>query len=158
MGNAISFGLVGDVGVIAEDYRCLGPARYNAVATWGLLKGFKQAVVLDIVDARGVRYCMKGDFLTCFINQTQHFGKGLRAAPKARLDDGLMDLVCVKAGAATRGEMLAVLQQMPKGAHADNPNMEFIQCKEVTLDFGCPGVFNVDGEVARHDGRVRVSV
>ena len=42
------------------------------------------------------------NLMTAFVNSTQHFGKGLRATPDARLDDGLADL-CFLEGGATRG-------------------------------------------------------
>ena len=85
---------------------------------------------------------------------TQHFGKGLRAVPNAAVNDGLMDLCFVKAGAQGRGEMLAVLQQMPDGGHMNNPNIQQQQVRSCTLRFGEPGVWNLDGEILKHDGTV----
>ncbi len=155
--NECVFGLVGDIGVIAEDFRWMGPGRYNAVAVWGLLKGFKQHVVVDVVGADGSTMRYDDDFLTVFVNQTQHFGKGMRAAPEARVDDGLLDLTMVKAGAATRGEMLAVLQQMPDGGHLTNPKIQIMQVRAVTFKFDNPGVFNCDGENMKHDGTVAIT-
>jgi diacylglycerol kinase family enzyme len=156
--NELSVGLIGDVGIVAEAFRCLGPARYDVMALWGLLKGFGQKISLDILDKKGSRVQMKDSYTTVFVNSTQHFGKGMRAAPSAKLDDGLMDLVCTKAGVATRGDMLAVFQQVPSGAHEQNEFIDFQQVREVTLNFGQPGVFNVDGEIAKHDGTIKMSV
>ena len=119
--NVAAWGLVGDCGVIAEDYRCLGPGRYDAVAVWGVAKGGGWPCKLtyetpcddeedeeppkQASDAEnpptgrdgGAKKKMKTvtverNLMTAFMNSTQHFGKGLRATPDARLDDGLADL------------------------------------------------------------------
>lgn len=51
---------------------------------------------------------VEGKLLTSFVNQTQHFGKGMRACPLAQLDDGVMDAVLLKT--ATRGQWREVQQ------------------------------------------------
>ena len=76
--NTIIFGLIGDIGVIAEDFRWMGPSRYENVAGFKLLCGYKQKVKLTMMDKDGNTTNEEDEFLTCFINQTQHFGKGLR--------------------------------------------------------------------------------
>ncbi len=87
--NMVAWGLVGDVGVIAESFRFLGPSRYDAVAVWGVAKGggapckltytpTEPNVEAQVVDRK---------LMTAFIMCSQHFGKGLRPTPDARLDD-----------------------------------------------------------------------
>lgn len=127
--NTAIFGLVGDIGVIAEKFRWMGPGRYDAVAVWGLLKGFKQHVLIDVIDEDGKEIHLDEHLLTVVVNHTQHFGKGMRVCPNAAANDGLMDLMFVLAGSQGRGEMLAVLQQMPDGGHANNPNIKTMQVR-----------------------------
>ena len=127
--NTAVFGLVGDIGVIAEKFRWMGPGRYDAVAVWGLLKGFKQHVLIDVIDEDGKEIHLDEHLLTVVVNHTQHFGKGMRVCPNAAANDGLMDLMFVLAGSQGRGEMLAVLQQMPDGGHANNPNIKTMQVR-----------------------------
>lgn len=128
--NVAAWGLVGDCGVIAEDYRCLGPGRYDAVAVWGVAKGggWPCKLTYETPDdeappasdaesnpSRAVKMktvTVERKLMTAFVNSTQHFGKGLRATPDARLDDGLADL-CFLEGGATRGEMMAIFQMLP---------------------------------------------
>ena len=154
--NELTFGLIGDIGVIAEDFRWMGPERYNAVAAWKLLAGFKQHVSVDITDETGQPQSFDGEYLTVFLNQTQHFGKGMRAVPSALVDDGLVNVVMVES--ASRGEMLAILQQVPQGRHEASSVIQNLTASDVTLKFDCPGVFNVDGEILKHDGTVHVAV
>jgi diacylglycerol kinase family enzyme len=156
--NEVTFGLIGDVGIVAEGVRFLGPARYNAVGAWSILKEFKCHMKLDIVRASGEKTTTEGDFVTVAIMHSQHLGKGLRLAPTSQLDDGLMDIAMVRAGRVTRGEGLAVLNQLPDGSHVTNPNLIMDKVVEVTVTLPSPGVFNLDGEMVLHNGRVHMKV
>ena len=156
--NLVAWGLVGDVGVVAEGFRMLGPARYDAVAAWGVAKGGGWPCKIKFELADGTSKSVDEKLMTAFINSTQHFGKGLRPTPHARLDDGLMDL-CYLEGSATRGEMLAILQQLPTGAHhARTKGIHMFQVRKCSMDVGGPGVVNIDGEVMQHDGKLDFSM
>jgi len=154
--NECTFGLVGDIGVLAEDYSWMGPGRYDAVAAWKLLAGFSQHVKLEVIDQHDKPQSFDGHYLSVFLNQTQHFGKGMRAVPHALVDDGLLDLTLIES--ADRGELLAILNQVPEGRHAANQKLISVRAKSVNLTFDTPGVFNVDGEICKHDGNVKVTV
>lgn len=156
--NEVACGLVGDIGTLAEDYRWMGPKRYENVAAFKLLCGYSQHTVVEWKDETGSAQRVDDNFLTVFINQTQHYAKGLRAAPYARVDDGLMNLTFVMATGNTRGDLLAGLNQMPDGRHHENPKMKPALASECTLTFDSPGVFNIDGEIIRHDGKISMSV
>jgi diacylglycerol kinase family enzyme len=151
--NVVAWGLVGNVGVVAEGFRWMGPSRYDAAALWGVAKGGGWPCKLQFTDAHGDKHTVDQTLMTAFVNMTQHFGKGLRPAPNARLDDGLMDLCCLE-GTATRGEMLAIFQQLPLGSSVDGRTrgIHFHQVKSLRMDLGEAGVVNVDGEIMRHSG------
>jgi len=80
--------------------RCLGPARYDLCALWTILKKISKSMkVVGGDDPHSDNMINEdGPVVSLFINQTQYFGKGLRAAPDAKLDDGLMDLGMMKSG------------------------------------------------------------
>jgi diacylglycerol kinase family enzyme len=144
-------------GVLAEDFRWMGPSRYKNVATWQIMKLFKQHVVVEYTDGEGEDHKIDGQFLTIFANQTQHFGKKIRAAPFALVDDGLVDLCLVEStDDMGRGELLSALLLAEKGEHISNPRIVFAKARSVVLTFDHPGVWNVDGEVLKHDGRVEI--
>jgi diacylglycerol kinase (ATP) len=155
--NLIAFGLVGTSGVLAEDYRCLGPARYNIVALWKILTGISEATKCELQDETGKTLMIEDNLTTLYLNKTQHFGKGLRAAPFAKMGNGLMELYGLRSGTVTRGGQIAVLQQLPAGAHQSNPAILYKQCSKCVVTLPGAGVFNVDGEVLRHDGTVTVA-
>jgi diacylglycerol kinase family enzyme len=154
--NTICFGLLGQIGSVAENFRCLGPARYNAVAVGKIMLGYKEKVVISLEDADGKIFQLEDHYLAIFINQTQHFGKGLRCAPTALVDDGLMDFYAIKAGSVTRGDQLAMLQQMPTGSHMKHPGIYQKQCKSCTITLPGPGIFVVDGENVKHNGKIKM--
>jgi len=61
-------------------------------------------------------------------------GGGMRLAPAARIDDGLLDLVIVKA--MSRRALLAVFPKVYSGKHVGHPAVEFVQTRraEITAD------------------------
>jgi len=70
---------------------------------------------------------------TAFFNATQHFGKGHRACPHAKLDDGLMD-VLIAEGGLSRSALLKVFKQLPRGAHMDNAGVNYFQVRQIDMD------------------------
>ena len=62
------------------------------------------------------------------------FGGGMRIAPGARIDDGLLDLVIVKA--VSRLTLLAVFPKVYAGKHVGHPAVELVRTRrvEITLD------------------------
>jgi len=61
-------------------------------------------------------------------------GGGMRLAPAAQIDDGLLDLVIVKAMA--RRALLAVFPKVYSGKHVGHPAVDFVQTRraEITAD------------------------
>jgi diacylglycerol kinase family enzyme len=181
--NEISLGLIGDVGATAEACRALGPARYDVCGLWGAMKlqkldtevayvsaaataataasaaGGAEAGADVSADADAVSV-VRSPMVTAFVNHTQHFGQGLRVAPYARLDDGLLDMTF--ACDATRGELLAIFAQLPIGAHLGNAlvRQERVRACRLALPgrSGAGGVVNVDGEVFPYAGALYVAV
>ena len=108
-----------------DGYRgCLGTARYDVCALWGLLKG-RTANASVHVDGK----TWQTDVGTVFVNTTQHFGKGMRAAPAAQLDDGLCDVGSI---AGSRAQSLRMFTLIKTGQHA-----ALADSVQVTLKWPC---------------------
>jgi diacylglycerol kinase (ATP) len=62
------------------------------------------------------------------------FGGGMRIAPGARIDDGLLDLVIVKA--VSRLTLLSIFPKVYAGKHVGHPAVELVRTRrvEITLD------------------------
>jgi diacylglycerol kinase (ATP) len=81
------------------------------------------------------------------------FGKGMRIAPQASIDDGLFDLVVV--GEVAGLELLRRLPQVYLGKHLRARPVRHTRAREVVLEPLAPlPVFDVDGETYR-SGRAR---
>jgi diacylglycerol kinase (ATP) len=122
----------------------LGPARYDICAFWGLLKGREASIRVE-VDGE----CVADACSTFFLNQTQHFGKQMRACPNAWWDDGLFDMEWISN--KRRGEVVRIFDLIKDGRHGSL--VESRQAKKCVLHMeDDEGLFNVDGEVVRYRG------
>ncbi|MEM7051484.1 MAG: diacylglycerol kinase family protein [Acidobacteriota bacterium] len=72
------------------------------------------------------------------------FGGGMRIAPQARLDDGWLDLVIVRA--IPRRTLLRVFPQVYRGRHVDHPAVEMVRTRRALLAVDRPMVPFADGE------------
>ena len=76
------------------------------------------------------------------------YGGGIRIAPEAQADDGLLDLVVV--GDVKRSAYLSRLTGLMKGRILSFPETGFSRCKQIA--FSSPGMrVNVDGEIISAD-------
>ncbi|MBW1756666.1 MAG: lipid kinase YegS, partial [Deltaproteobacteria bacterium] len=71
-------------------------------------------------------------------------GGGFEVAPKARLDDGMLDLAVVSDGPAADVARLAAEVQMPE--NPDNRVLHYRQLSEFTIESTRDLHFNLDGE------------
>jgi diacylglycerol kinase family enzyme len=162
--NEISFGLVGDAAVAAEYLRFLGAKRYDVAAVWMMLKANYHELTMRVTGigrynnqkpSQRKELTATGQFVTLFINNTQFFGSALRGSPLAKFDDGFFDLVLCQS--ATRGQLFALFQLLPSGAHYNSKHVQYIQAKKIEFT---PkqrlGVINVDGEVVKYEGQISV--
>ena len=139
--NIIGWGLVTDVGNKAEKWRWLGEARYTLLSVFEVLK-YKPRSATLILDKDKII-----DNFTFIIGcNTMYTGKGMKMAPKAKLDDGLMDIVVVRHG-ASRLKLLTMLPQVYDGTHINNSMLEYYQVSEFSLIPDSDEILNIDGEV-----------
>lgn len=176
------FGIIADIDVIAEPLRCLGPVRFDIAAFWGLLK--RRPMMPCCIRVKGpdgseeVVTNAREDWLGLSVNLCQHWSDSTRASPTSQLDDGVAELHILKVGPSRRMALKA-FTVLATGAHTTLPNateiVRIIAFTKITLTFperfelstvagaqdvpvGAlkPGMFNLDGEIFRHDGTVEM--
>jgi diacylglycerol kinase family enzyme len=76
------------------------------------------------------------------------FGGGMRIAPGARPDDGLLDVV--RLGALGRLELARWLPTVYWGGHLANPRIQVRRAARVRIDAGAPLPVQIDGELGFH--------
>jgi YegS/Rv2252/BmrU family lipid kinase len=139
--NLIGWGLVTDVGKRAEGLRWLGPSRYtvSSIVEIVLRKNRRATLVLDdktFID----------DFTFVVACNSIHIGKGMKMAPYAKLDDGLIDILVVDAN-ITRQRLFSVLPKLFDGTHVKEPEVAYHQVSSFSLFPETNDILIIDGEM-----------
>lgn len=88
----------------------------------------------------------EGEVFVLAIANGRSFGKGMRIAPRAEIDDGLADLVLVRPMA--RWQLPLRMPRVYLGTHLDQPSVSWRRARTVRLEAAGPlPPFDVDGEV-----------
>ena len=95
-----------------------------------------------VLDVDGVR--SEHDAATVVVANSAYYGKGMRVAPDAVLDDGLLDIVVV--GAASRIALMRALPTIYDGRHVDRPEVTVLRGKRVELTAEPAAEVGGDGE------------
>jgi len=139
--NMIGWGLVTDVGNSAEHYRWLGPNRYTILSVIEVLRHKSRAATLILDDKK-----IEDEFTFIIACNSIHVGKGMKMAPKAKLDDGAIDLIVVRAN-VTRTRLLQVLPKLFNGSHIEEPEVSYYQTSKFSLIPEKNEIINIDGEI-----------
>ncbi|RJP14515.1 MAG: diacylglycerol kinase family lipid kinase [Candidatus Abyssobacteria bacterium SURF_5] len=74
----------------------------------------------------------------------QYFGGGMWVAPKARVDDGLFDILIIKH--TSRIQSLTSIPKLYKGTHVNHPSVTYMRGKTVTAESSDVVLLDVEGE------------
>ena len=94
----------------------------------------------------------------------EFYGGGMRIAPGASTDDGLLDICIV--GDISRATALRQLANLYRGTHVAHPQVELLQGRSLSIDGGAESLVHLDGEpfgglparVDIHPARLSVAV
>ncbi|CEP00658.1 unnamed protein product (mitochondrion) [Plasmodiophora brassicae] len=138
--NLCGFGLGVDANVTAANLRLFGKMRYDVGAFWQILKGRRRNMTISI-DGDNV----EGDILIVMIQNNKHGGVGLRLAPAAIMDDGLLDIV-VLPNIGRAGTLSLFSRLKDNGKHVSDKAVVYRRFRKVTLKPDQPQRYNLDGE------------
>jgi diacylglycerol kinase (ATP) len=79
-----------------------------------------------------------------------YFGGGMRIAPEARMDDGRLDLVIVRA--ISKLELLRVFPRVYRGTHIRHPGVRIHRTRWARLEFTPSALLGSDGELVERVG------
>lgn len=135
-----SIGLESEVTPIANAApRAGGRAVYLAATLYGLARWRPARFELRV---DGDHYAFRG-YLAAAANSGR-FGGGMRLAPEARLDDGLLDLVMIEH--VSRLHFIRATPKVFMGTHGDEPNVRMMRARSVRLDADRPFAVYADGD------------
>ena len=138
--NIVGWGMPTDINLLAEKMRWLGGQRYNIASILEVLK-FKTRLARIEIDGRNI----VADFGFVIGCNTMYTGKGMKMAPLARLDDGLLDLLIVRK--VGRIKLLRMFPKIFSGKHISDPIVEYRQVRKFSIYPEEQSTLNIDGEM-----------
>eukprot|EP01117_Protostelium_nocturnum_P015379 TRINITY_DN595_c0_g1_i1.p1 TRINITY_DN595_c0_g1~~TRINITY_DN595_c0_g1_i1.p1 ORF type:complete len:433 (+),score=202.68 TRINITY_DN595_c0_g1_i1:112-1410(+) len=130
--NSLHWGMASKVNVTAEKLRWMGKAiRYTTAAVLELMKGEKTLAIIEAVDKDGNRFETKDEFSVCIANLIQTAAKGMKIAPDAKLNDGLIDVILIKSSKTT--DLAQVFRKFYDGTHTELDFVDYRQCKSFSI-------------------------
>jgi diacylglycerol kinase (ATP) len=138
--NIVGMGFVADIAQAAVPLKRLGSAAYTLATLLKLPSLRAQAITLEL-DGRTIE--REGVFVE--VANSTYTGTSFLIAPKARLDDGLLDVVLLKA--ISRFELLRLFRTVYDGSHLRHPQVEYLQARRITVTESRPGRLIPDGEI-----------
>jgi diacylglycerol kinase (ATP) len=138
--NIVGWGMFSLINQTAEKLRWFGGWRYNLATLWHII--FKQTYPATLKFGNDTE---EGEFLAVFASNTKHTGKGMRAVPKAKIDDGLIDLVMIKN--ANRLTLLNLFRVFLTGQHLEHKLVTYRQLTSFELQTNVHQILNIDGEL-----------
>jgi len=89
---------------------------------------------------------LEDEFLLVAACNTKFTGKGMQLAPKAEIDDGLLDVVLVRR--ASRLQMMKLFSRVFDGSHVALSCVEYHQVRSIRIEPENSDTLNLDGEIA----------
>lgn len=119
-----------------------GPMSYilGVLSALIKLKRYKLKIVID--DKQPI----EKDFLLSIFANGSFYGGGMKAAPSAKMDDGILDFYLVES--LPRRRILRFLPLFQKGNHGNMSEVTFKRGAKATVTSDTPFPVNIDGEVS----------
>lgn len=149
--NICNLGFDGEVGYNFQRFKKIpkikGPTAYNLAVFWGLLSKMKHMVKIEVDGA--IFY--EGYILLSAIANGLCYGGGYYCAPRANVDDGVLDVVVVKR--VSRFTFVKLIKIYKRGDHLEHPKLQkyirFTNAKEVKITSKKPISLSFDGEIVQ---------
>ena len=139
--SMVGWGLVTDIGVRAEQIRRLGTSRYTLASLLEVGRVQPRRAKMNLGENE-----FTDDFVFMIACNTRFTGKGMKIAPRAKLDDGLMDLIVVRWG-PSRIKMLSLISRVYDGSYIDSPHVEYHSAPSFSLAPSREEPLNIDGQL-----------
>jgi YegS/Rv2252/BmrU family lipid kinase len=138
--NILGVGFVSDVSETAVRLKFLGNHSYLLAVFYRLLglRTYPMRITFD-GQSESVDACF------AVVSNSRYTGTTFLIAPRARLDDGLLDLVVLKK--ISRRRVIQIFRTIFSGAHVLEPEVVYHQARRITIETTSRRVLNVDGEV-----------
>jgi len=131
--NSLHWGMASKVNVKAEQLRWMGKAiRYTTAALLEIVQGEMTSAIVEIIDKDGKRIRMKkNQYSFCIANNICTAAKGMKLAPDAKLNDGLIDLLLFRSDHMK--DLAQVFRKFYDGTHTQLDFVDYFQVKSFLI-------------------------
>ena len=143
--NIVGWGMVTDIGIKAEKYRWLGTSRYTILSLFQILLKRTRFANIVYTNNNNKKNEINKELMFIMLSNTIHTGKGMKIAPKAKLNDGLVDLLLIEN--ISRFKLLKLMPKLFTGQHIDDDDVKYTQAKKIEFTSKNKNALNIDGEI-----------
>ena len=138
--NIVGMGFVADVAEASVPLKWMGNTAYTIATLYKLLflKSKKMTITVD-------NDVLERDCIFVEIANSTFTGTTFHIAPKAKIDDGLLDVIILNK--ISRLKLLKVFTSIFDGTHIKYPEVEYIQAQKIKVDEEIPSKLVPDGEI-----------
>lgn len=137
--NIAGFGFVTDAGLTAANLKFAGKSAYTLATLWRCLRLRSHALEMD-VDGR----MLAEDNLFVEVSNSRYTGTSFLIAPSASIDDGLLDITCVRR--LSRLRLLRLFPTVFRGEHVEYDEVTTLQGRAIRISKPKGLAMMVDGE------------
>ena len=138
--NIVGLGFVAEVAKASIPLKWAGNSAYTLATLFKLLSVNSEMMRIEIDGVMQQR-----DVVMVEVANSRYTGTKFKIAPKAKLNDGLLDLIILNK--ITRLKLLKVFHIIYDGSHINYPEIEYIQAKQIKVTQKEPGQLIPDGEI-----------
>lgn len=105
--------------------------RYTTAALYEVFRGEKTfaKIVFEEKDGKIIEY--EEEFCLIIANDIVTAAKGMKLAPRAKLNDGLIDLLLIRSSATL--DLMMLFKRIYEGTHIELPFVEYRQVKSFSV-------------------------
>ena len=138
--NIVGMGFVSSVAQAAESFKWMGNTAYTFATLIKMINLKAQKLEMEV---DGELLHREGVFVE--VANSRCTGTSFVMAPKAKLDDGLLDVVLLNK--ISRIKLLRVFTSIYDGTHINYPEVEYFQAKKIKVIEQHPEALIPDGEI-----------
>ena len=148
--NVVNFGFDTTVAITIDQERKKTGHGGKSVYTKGVVKALLTSMRNEFtVTADGELLDTKGKALLCTVANGQYVGGSFKCAPRAKIDDGLLEVCLIRP--ISRIRFVTILGTYTEGKHLDDPKLQDIviyrQAKKVEITAPEGFAYSLDGEI-----------
>lgn len=138
--NVCGWGLFASGNARAESLRFFRKSRYHVA-------GFLEILRNKSLNAKLIfgEKTIEDRFSLIAASNTRNVGKSMLLSPKAKYNDGKLDLTFLKL--SNRIQLMRLFSKLPKGTHIHESEINHTQCKSFEIHSPIETLWNLDGEV-----------